>query len=998
MRPRVRRRPTSTRLYARRSRPVGLRDEPVRAREVRRDDRRARRPPVSPRARARLLDRRPHRRGSPHAATSCSPSTSPRRRSRARARPAALPHVRVRAARDPRGVPAGPFDLIVASEVLYYLDAPALEATLDAIAARSTRRQPARRPLAPADAHVSAGRRRGARTRSPRLGWPAGATARTPHYALDRFDRRMSDARRLVIVGGGPAGLAAARAYREAGGDGDVTMLDAGARPALHAARRCRRSSCAARRTRPSCRSRRAAWYESTASTCGSAPTRDGPRPRRAHVVTAGGETLPLRRLRARHRRGADARCPCRARRRGRARCCARSTTRARLRGARRRRRSADRDRLRLHRLRGRRLAGACAACTVTLSARTSRSRSRRGSARRPGGGSPAGWRSTASTLRLGARRGGREAIARRTALDAELVLMAAGDPPAADLAGAPALRHRGRRGSSSTSACARAPTASTPPATSRSPTTPPPAGRCAVEHWGEALNHGRGRRADDRRRRTRTGTPRPASGRRSASARSSTSPGATASTRRALVEPRRRRVHGLVRRATGITVGVLTHERDEDYERGRELVESGSAAAVTLPARPDCGLRRRARARRGGARSAAASRALAAQQGVAGRVRGAARARPLHATPPSRGAARPPPRDLTPARHPRRRRRASATRAGTGMDLACARLLAPGGRRADRHHRRRLARRARTGCARSSTPSRAGALAIGGRDRARRRRARRLPAARARAARRRGRRTRLARRARRRAGAREHHQFSGASIGVTAATYAAVGGARAARARSRTRASSGALRAPRRSRSTGSPPSGSPPPAGATAARRAASPSTCGARGGWPSAATTARDFTLERAARAQDATTVSVVLPGARGRGHDRRRARRDRAARARRARRRAARRRRRLARRHARGRRRARRARASESDAAARARPRARQGRRDVARARRHHAATLVAFLDTDTEDFDAGFVLGLLGPLLTRPGDRVRQGRLPPPAARRRHRARPTAAAA
>ena len=35
----------------------------------------------------------------------------------------------------------------------------------------------------------------------------------------------MSGARRLVVVGGGPAGLAAARAYRDAGGDGDVTLL-----------------------------------------------------------------------------------------------------------------------------------------------------------------------------------------------------------------------------------------------------------------------------------------------------------------------------------------------------------------------------------------------------------------------------------------------------------------------------------------------------------------------------------------------------------------------------------------------------------------------------------------------------------------------------------------------------------------------------------------------------------------------------------------------------
>ena len=35
----------------------------------------------------------------------------------------------------------------------------------------------------------------------------------------------MSGARRLVIVGGGPGGLAAARAYRDQGGDGEVTLL-----------------------------------------------------------------------------------------------------------------------------------------------------------------------------------------------------------------------------------------------------------------------------------------------------------------------------------------------------------------------------------------------------------------------------------------------------------------------------------------------------------------------------------------------------------------------------------------------------------------------------------------------------------------------------------------------------------------------------------------------------------------------------------------------------
>ena len=38
-------------------------------------------------------------------------------------------------------------------------------------------------------------------------------------------------------------------------------------------------------------------------------------------------------------------------------------------------------------------------------------------------------------------------------------------------------------------------------------------------------------------------------------------------------------------------------------------------------------------------------------------------------------------------------------------------------------------------------------------------------------------------------------------------------------------------------------------------------------------------------------------------------------------------------------------------------------------------------IVAFLDTDTEDFHAGFALGLLGPLIEDAGARVRQGRLP-----------------
>ena len=98
---------------------------------------------------------------------------------------------------------------------------------------------------------------------------------------------------------------------------------------------------------------------------------------------------------------------------------------------------------------------------------------------------------------------------------------------------------------------------------------------RLPVEHWGEALNHGEvaganaaggdaawAHRArllvDDRHahaqarrvgRRLRRGAP----GRPRAAA---PSPSGTA--------------------PAAITVGVLAHERDEDYERGRELVEQG--------------------------------------------------------------------------------------------------------------------------------------------------------------------------------------------------------------------------------------------------------------------------------------------------------------------------------------------------------------------------------------------------------------------------------------
>jgi predicted TPR repeat methyltransferase len=90
----------------------------------------------------------------------------------------------------PEDFPEGPFDLIVASEVLYYLDVPAFEATLDAI----------RRTLAPGGALLAVHWRPLAERYPLRgdevherlcsgLGWPIGPSQRTEQYNLDRFDR-----------------------------------------------------------------------------------------------------------------------------------------------------------------------------------------------------------------------------------------------------------------------------------------------------------------------------------------------------------------------------------------------------------------------------------------------------------------------------------------------------------------------------------------------------------------------------------------------------------------------------------------------------------------------------------------------------------------------------------------------------------------------------------------------------------------------------------------
>ena len=99
---------------------------------------------------------------------------------------------------------------------------------------------------------------------------------------------------------------------------------------------------------------------------------------------------------------------------------------------------------------------------------------------------------------------------------------------------------------------------------------------RLRVEHWGTRSSTA-GSRAGRSRGRTRSGRRYPASGRRSASTPSSTRPGATAMT------PASSSIHGdgaftVWYTRSDVLVGVLSHDRDEDYERGRELIRQEAA------------------------------------------------------------------------------------------------------------------------------------------------------------------------------------------------------------------------------------------------------------------------------------------------------------------------------------------------------------------------------------------------------------------------------------
>ena len=127
---------------------MGLRDEPVRGREVRRHDRRRSKAGASParsRSAARSACSRP--RLAERMRRRCWRSTSPRPRSTQRARRASRTSPSS-GARSPRSSRTARIDLVVVSEVLYYLDAPAFDATLDAIE-RTLQRHTARRALAP---------------------------------------------------------------------------------------------------------------------------------------------------------------------------------------------------------------------------------------------------------------------------------------------------------------------------------------------------------------------------------------------------------------------------------------------------------------------------------------------------------------------------------------------------------------------------------------------------------------------------------------------------------------------------------------------------------------------------------------------------------------------------------------------------------------------------------------------------------------------------------
>ena len=269
------------------------------------------------------------------------------------------------------------------------------------------------------------------------------------------------------------------------------------------------------------------------------------------------------------------------------------------------------------------------------------------------------------------------------TPLDADLVLLAAGVRPRGELAAAAGLAPDDGRivADERMRTSAAGVLAAGDVALARNALAGRP---LHVEHWGEALDQGEVAGRDAAGDDARVGRRARASGRRSATRTLKYAAWGDGFDEARLERARRRRLHGLVRRATGVAVGVLAHERDEDYERGPRADRARGGAAVTAArSAPARGLRRRARARRGGARRRLPARARGPGGVRPRRLRGAARARPLHATRP--------------------RRRAAAAAAHAGCACTCSH-----GRRRGRRRRApaRHGPRLRRGCSRPAAPT----------------------------------------------------------------------------------------------------------------------------------------------------------------------------------------------------------------------------------------------------------------------------------------------------